>query len=253
MFTFLSETWHVARYLDELPADSRNVTYSVDEICIVVPDETAFDRWQAAQEHELGENANRPQHAVYFNLTGSDREQLAYEQLLNRALGDLDNLHSYYYVMRAETAQSQRAFNGGFLFLGLFLGCLFLLATVLIIYYKQVSEGYEDRQRFAILQKVGMSRQEVRASIRSQIVTVFFLPLVMAAIHILAAFNMIRRLLYLFSLTDWVLFACWYTASRRGPITALCAQTPLPAEHFTYHHTDNPLRCRRRGLSGQRV
>ena len=96
---------------------------------------------------------------------------------------------------------------GGFLFLGIFLGLLFLLATVLIIYYKQVSEGYEDQRRYQIMQQVGMSPREVALSIRGQILLVFFLPLLAAGLHILAAFPMLCRILELFSRYDTHLFA----------------------------------------------
>ena len=77
--------------------------------------------------------------------------------------------------------------NGSFVFLGIFLAVMFTMATVLIIYYKQLSEGYEDRSRFVIMQQVGMSAAEVRATIRSQVLMIFFLPLIMAAIHLAAA------------------------------------------------------------------
>ena len=87
------------------------------------------------------------------------------------------------------------------------LGVLFLLATVLIIYYKQISEGYEDQRRYQIIQQVGMSRREVGASIRGQILLVFFLPLLAAGLHILAAFPMLCRILELFGLYDVGLFA----------------------------------------------
>ena len=87
------------------------------------------------------------------------------------------------------------------------LGVLFLLATVLIIYYKQISEGYEDQRRYQIMQQVGMSRQEVGASIRGQILLVFFLPLLAAGLHILAAFPMLCCILELFGLYDVGLFA----------------------------------------------
>lgn len=80
---------------------------------------------------------------------------------------------------------------GGFLFLGVFLGLVFMMAAVLIIYYKQVSEGYEDQRRFDIMRKVGLSRREARRSIRSQILTVFFLPLIVAAIHIAFDFKLV--------------------------------------------------------------
>ena len=91
--------------------------------------------------------------------------------------------------------------------MGVFLGFVFLMATVLIIYYKQVSEGYEDKGRFEIMQKVGMSPREVKASIRSQILKVFFLPLVMACIHLAMAFPMMNRLLLLFNMKNAGLFA----------------------------------------------
>ena len=96
---------------------------------------------------------------------------------------------------------------GGFLFLGLFLGILFLMITVLIIFYKQISEGYDDKERFSIMEKVGMSNDEVKATIRSQVRTVFFLPILMAAIHVGMAFPMIKRLLSLFGLSNTALFA----------------------------------------------
>ena len=96
---------------------------------------------------------------------------------------------------------------GCFFFLGIFLGILFLMATVLIIYYKQIIEGYEDLERFQIMQKVGMSRVEVKRTIRSQILTVFILPLLVAIIHICFAFPMLTRLLVIFNLTNIPLFA----------------------------------------------
>ena len=98
-------------------------------------------------------------------------------------------------------------FAGGFLFLGVFLGLVFMMAAVLIIYYKQVSEGYEDQRRFDIMHKVGLSRKEARRSIRSQILTVFFLPLIVAAIHIAFDFKLVLQLLTLFALNNTTLTA----------------------------------------------
>lgn len=95
---------------------------------------------------------------------------------------------------------------GGLLFIGIFLGLLFTLATILIIYYKQISEGYEDRDRYIIMQKVGMSQAEVKTSIRSQILTVFFLPLVTATVHVLFAYPVIERLLRMVQLDNRMLF-----------------------------------------------
>ena len=86
-------------------------------------------------------------------------------------------------------------------------GTMFMMATVLIIYFKQISEGYEDRARFEIMQKVGMSKKEVKRSIRSQVLSVFFLPLVVAAIHVAVAFKVMTKILGVLNLTNVSLFA----------------------------------------------
>ena len=109
-----------------------------------------------------------------------------------------------------EGAESSRknfySLYGGLFFLGIFLGLLFIMATVLIIYYKQISEGYDDKERFAIMQKVGMSHMEVKKTIQSQVLTVFFLPLATAVIHIAFAFRVISKLLVLLNLNNVTLF-----------------------------------------------
>lgn len=97
---------------------------------------------------------------------------------------------------RKRSESDVRGVYGGLLFIGIFLGLLFLLATVMIIYYKQITEGYEDHDRYEIMQKVGMSLSEVKSSIRSQILIVFFLPLAAAVCHVAASFNMMSKLQY---------------------------------------------------------
>lgn len=94
------------------------------------------------------------------------------------------------------------ALFGGFLFLGVFLGSLFIMATVLIIYFKQISEGYEDCERFEIMQKVGMDKKEVKKTIGKQILMVFFLPLAVAFIHVGFALPVMIKMLAVFYLTD---------------------------------------------------
>lgn len=103
---------------------------------------------------------------------------------------------------RAEMAVDGYSMAGGFLFLGVILGIIFLMATVLIIYYKQVSEGYEDQGRFEIMRKVGLSQREVKSSIRSQVLIVFFLPIAVAAVHILFDFNLVARMLTMFGVRN---------------------------------------------------
>lgn len=108
--------------------------------------------------------------------------------------------------IRQQEYESYYADNGSLLFIGILLGSLFLMGTAMIIYYKQISERYEDQKRFEIMQKVGLSRREVRSSVRRQILMVFFLPLLMAMLHITMAFPMIRRMLLLFGMTNTKLF-----------------------------------------------
>ena len=118
---------------------------------------------------------------------------------------------------------------GSLLFLGLFLGTLFLGGAALLIYYKQVSEGYEDRERFAVMRNVGMDDALVRRSIRSQILLVFFLPLVTALCHMAAAFPLVDRLLELWDMHDTGLFlAC--TLGAAAGFAALYAAVYLLTE-----------------------
>lgn len=107
---------------------------------------------------------------------------------------------------RTNEEASFRGVYSGLFFVGIFLGILFLMATILIMYYKQITEGYEDKQRFSILQNVGMSHHEVKQTIRSQILTVFFLPLVTAGVHIGFAFPFLYRILTLMNLFNLRLF-----------------------------------------------
>ena len=140
---------------------------------------------------------------IGFDLEGTLEAQDAFteaisEQVAQKSAGYVDS--------RRESQESFYSLYGGFFFLGIFLGILFLMATAFIIYYKQVSEGYDDKARFEIMQKVGMSRQEIKATIRSQIVMVFFLPLAAAVVHIAFAFSVITKLLSIFGLTNFRLF-----------------------------------------------
>ena len=111
---------------------------------------------------------------------------------------------------QAENRQDFYTMNGGFFFLGVFLGIVFLMATVLIIYYKQISEGYEDRERFRIMRQVGLEKREIRRSINVQILIVFFAPLVVAGVHVAFDFNLVRLMLVLFGLSNTALTA-WCT------------------------------------------
>ena len=115
----------------------------------------------------------------------------------------------YSYIMASSREGNKNNFYsdyGALFFIGIMLSLVFILAAVLILYYKQISEGYEDQKRFEIMQKVGMTKKDIRRSINSQLLTVFYLPLLLAGIHMAFAFPMIRRLLELFSLYNTSLF-----------------------------------------------
>ena len=144
-----------------------------------------------------------------FDLNSDSASQIALSGKLNSEINNSININNnQIYVRCAESIRSEfLSIYGGLFFLGIFLGLLFMMATVLIIYYKQISEGYDDKQRFKIMQKVGMSRNEVKRTVKTQVLTVFFLPLIAAFIHIAAAFKMITKMLAALNLTNIALFA----------------------------------------------
>lgn len=140
-----------------------------------------------------------------FDVSAEREVQIKLVETLNK---DIRNLGLKGYVQGAESSRASfYAIYGGLFFLGIFLGLLFIMATVLIIYYKQIVEGYEDKSRFEIMQKVGMSHGEVKQAIRSQVLTMFFLPLLTTVIHIAFAFKLITKLLSVLNLTNIPLFA----------------------------------------------
>ena len=147
---------------------------------------------------------------IEFDYASGDTEaqDAKFEELFSE-LNEIDTKRGISYSLFSDAkAQAMEVF-GSLFFLGLFLGTLFLVETILIIYYKQISEGYEDEKRFKIMQNVGMSKREVKRSIRSQILIVFFLPLLIAGAHLTFAFPLIKRLLYQLGLSDTSLYlAC---------------------------------------------
>lgn len=143
-----------------------------------------------------------------FDLPCDDDTQIQIHEQLFETLAQMEEgigEDRYFHVLMEGVAMDRAGFYGlygGLFFLGILLGIVFIFAAVLIIYYKQVSEGYEDQARFDIMQKVGMTKKEIRRSINSQILTVFFLPLITAGVHLSFAFPLIRKLLLLFGLTN---------------------------------------------------
>ncbi|MGX7013790.1 ABC transporter permease [Vagococcus silagei] len=141
---------------------------------------------------------------VFMNIEGSDENRLAAAKELKSTIRETEQSQPIS-SMDIDRKDSQM-FIGGFLFLGLIFGITFTLATGIIIYYKQISEGYQDQERFSIMQRVGMSHKEVKNTIHGQILMVFFFPIALAAIHLVFAFPMIDKLLMLFGLSNTQLF-----------------------------------------------
>lgn len=210
-FSFLSKEYKIVRRLQDFPV-TRQVSPATRDFCLFVVTDQAF----AEILDDISERRDSPVWHLAFDIEGSPEQKLDCRQAVGAAVAKAldpedENNPGSYDSLRMESREADRAeaytFNGGFLFLGLFLGLVFLIATVLIIYYKQLSEGYEDKERFEIMQKVGLSRREIKQAIHSQILIVFFLPLAMAVIHIAFAFKMITKLLLLLNLSNTALFA----------------------------------------------
>lgn len=162
--------------------------------------------WQL-QKEIYQENSSSISRQVRLDIDGDSEQKKECFENIKTALGPEQAKARILIDSRQSNLDEFYQIYGGFLFLGLFLGILFLMITVLIIFYKQISEGYDDKERFSIMEKVGMSNDEVKATIRSQVRTVFFLPILMAAVHVGMAFPMIKRLLSLFGLSNTALFA----------------------------------------------
>lgn len=175
-----------------------------DNYLIIVNSPEEIMELYQLQVKAYGDNASNVKYCYGFDLDVDDDTQSDIYEQLQQQLADSGS--SATVTSQVERRASLMSMYGGFFFLGIFLGILFIMATVLIIYYKQITEGYEDKERFEIMQKVGMSHREVKRSIHSQILTVFFLPLIMAGIHIIFAFPIIREIMRVMYLTDVKLY-----------------------------------------------
>lgn len=155
-----------------------------------------------------------PDSAIYNQFYGgmnvinvSEEEQLKvaeeYEKYLNQFNAQVDTEGSYVYGSNLADASAQMSvLFGGVFFIGIFLSIIFMVGTVLVIYYKQISEGYEDRERFIILQKVGLDQKQIKQTINKQVLTVFFLPLLFAFIHLAFAYHMLSLILKVIGVID---------------------------------------------------
>lgn len=206
-------TYKVKEWLEEKPTYDRgnNIFYKTT---IVVTKED-LQKMDALQKELVGKDRGYLKLEFGLYIEGGKEADIKYGNLIREDLepltetlkGEEDSVSPWFQSsIREEHYRSFYTLNGGLLFLGIFLGFIFLVGAGMIIYYKQMSEGYEDKERFEIMQKVGMSRKEVKSAIRRQILMVFFLPLLMAVLHIIMAFPMISRLLGLLGMMNTELY-----------------------------------------------
>ena len=189
----------VVKELKDFRLEDKSVARVVTGWYLIMPDEQSI--------LDMGVVNGALQYSTYFDMGGSQEDCLAAVQSIADRIGQ--EVPGAVCENRELSRENFFALYGSLFFIGLYLGIMFLVATVLIIYYKQISEGYDDRERYQIMQKVGMGKREVRRSIRSQVLMVFFLPLVMAVVHIAVAFNVIDKLLAMLGLVNTPLFlAC---------------------------------------------
>ena len=213
-------TWNV-ELMDELPfpvgAAQANM---IGSWFIVVKDMSVMQKIEGCRNSLAEADGSIPvafiRESYGFDLSCDDEKEIKiYNTILERIAeltGDEEDTadgvqpsvdYPHYYIESKAAGRADIiAINGGLFFLGVLLGAVFLFGTILIMYYKQISEGYEDQDRFDILMKVGMTRKEVKQSINSQVLTVFFLPLITAGIHLTFAYPLISKILLLLSATE---------------------------------------------------
>ena len=194
------EVYRITERLSALNVPTANVLERAYRYYLIVPDDEAVLRIVKASN--LADRYEGETFYYGFDTDSPDALQLDAKASVYAAFQG----HTLSITLVCEQWSDYISIYGGLFFVGIILGLLFLMATVLIIYYKQVSEGFDDASRFEIMKKVGLSDNEVRGTVRSQVLTVFFLPLCAAFLHVAFAFPMILRMLRIFSLDNTLLF-----------------------------------------------
>ncbi|MDU5333408.1 ABC transporter permease [Enterococcus sp.] len=202
-----NQKFNIKKRINQFPGINQQVELT-DSFVVVLANQAVLEQCLTNWFPKKAETAaNYPEYNFMFNTDLKSKEhQIEFAQTLRNQLSQQVGDGQFTFNDKYTFVSENKVFTGGFFFLGIIFGATFILATALIIYYKQISEGIDDRERFEILQKVGMSHQEVKKVIRSQVLMVFSFPLVVAVIHLGFAFPLIRKLLILFGLVNWKLF-----------------------------------------------
>jgi len=202
-----NQSFNIKKRINKFPGINQQAELT-DSFVIVMANQEVVDRclneWLPK---DTDSKEKLPKYSFLFNFDKKNEEQrLNFARTLREQLTQELGEGQYSFDDKTTFVAENRLITAGFMFLGITFGATFILATALIIYYKQISEGMDDRERFEILQKVGMGHKEVRKVIRSQVSLVFSFPLIIAVIHLAFAFPIIRKLLVLFGLVNWQLF-----------------------------------------------
>lgn len=210
------EEFEISGKLKKLPENAGLIGVDYVSSIYLAADDATFERMNDIQNREMekaGDTGYSIRTSVGLTVKGGDAQAVQCRKVLNESIeklkeqGYFDGKENYITNhARAEEKENFYGLNGGLLFVGVLLGSVFLMGTALIIYYKQISEGYEDRERFQIMRKVGMSRREIKSSIHRQILMVFFLPLFTACVHISMAFPLMERVLLIVGMSNTRLF-----------------------------------------------
>jgi len=219
-------TFKVKSVAEDFLSNGVDAMQIVPSVFIFVKDKSVIKEIYDLQLGVYG-SAHSFMHSYYgFDLSCDDDKQVAIATELNDRIREIKSVYAedeWYGVGLDSSAYDKGEFYamyGGLFFLGMLFSAVFICAAALIMYYKQLSEGFEDKERFGILQKVGMTKREIRRCVNSQVLTVFFLPLGAAAVHMVFAFPIVSRLLMLFGLTDTT-FLALVTVCCLGAFAAL--------------------------------
>ncbi|EOH75103.1 MULTISPECIES: ABC transporter permease [Enterococcus] len=204
---FADQAFKIKKRITKFPGINQQVGLT-DSFLIVMPNQEVLDQSLAKWFPKKADASKKlPEYNFMFNADLKNKEKnLDFVQTLRERIFQQAGEGQFTFDDKYSFVSENKVFTGGFFFLGIIFGATFILATALIIYYKQISEGMDDRERFEILQKVGMSHREIKKVISSQVLMVFSFPLVIAVIHLAFAFPLIRKLLILFGLVNWQLF-----------------------------------------------
>lgn len=197
------EPYRIKKVLDSFVDDGDATSLIMPTVYLVVNDLQDFTEPILSMTNSNGEPMMLFDWSCGFDLDSGEQETAACNAIRSLLYNNhVQHIYSGSVKGYEENIAGFFQMYGSLFFLGIMLSVVFLLAAVLIIYYKQISEGYEDQSRFDIMQKVGMTKKDIRRSINSQMLTVFFLPLIVAGIHLCFAFPFIWKILMLFGLNN---------------------------------------------------